>query len=146
MFHGLYRVSKDQGSKGLSSGGMITMLKEGSNHAIRFPLFMGMQKLFSPYFNNHVLRDLVTGTMTGFLCVMINQPLDVVKTNLQGLNSHQYKGTTDCFNQILRKEGFFGLYKGLRPRMVRCGIEVAVTFASYNVIKDAVLGYLETAD
>lgn len=146
MLHGVYKVSSDQGFKGLSSGAFITMCKEGSNHAIRFPLFMGMQKAFSPYFNNNVLRDVIAGSMTGIICVMINQPLDVVKTNLQGLNSHEFKGTTDCFKQIVRKEGVMGLYKGVKPRMTRVGIEVSVTFASYNYIKDSVLSYLEASD
>jgi hypothetical protein len=146
MFHGIYKVSTEQGFKGLSSGAFITMIKEGSNHAIRFPLFLGLQKSFSPYFNNNVLRDLVTGAMTGVICVAINQPLDVLKTNLQGLNSHKYSGATDCAKQIVRKEGFLGLYKGVKPRMARVGIEVSVTFASYNAIKGAVLKYLDMAD
>lgn len=116
MFHGIYKVSTEQGFKGVSSGAMITCFKEGSNHAIRFPLFLGLQKFFSPYFNSNVLRDLVTGSMTGVLCVMLNQPLDVLKTNLQGLNAHNYKGAMDCAKQIIRKEGFGGLYKGFKPR------------------------------
>ena len=146
MFHGIYSIAKDKGFKGISSGGLITMFKEGSNHAIRFPLFLGLQKMFNPYFNNNVARDLVTGSMTGILCVMLNQPLDVLKTNIQGLNSHKYNGALDCGRQIVRKEGFFGLYKGVRPRMARVAIEVSVTFASYNLIKGAVLNYLGVSD
>jgi len=146
MFHGIYKVSKDQGFKGLSSGGFITMCKEGSNHAIRFPLFLGLQKFFTPYFKSNVLRDLSVGSMTGVLCVLLNQPLDVLKTNIQGLNAYKYNGVVDCGKQILRKEGFFGLYKGVKPRMARVAIEVSVTFASYNAIKDTVLNYLEMAE
>lgn len=146
MFHGIYRVTKDKGFKGISSGAGVTMFKEGSNHAIRFPLFMGLQQLFNPYFNNNVVRDLVTGSMTGILCVALNQPLDVIKTNVQGLNSHKYNGAIDCAKQILRKEGFTGLYKGVKPRMARVAIEVSVTFASYNAIKDMVLKYLDSAE
>lgn len=146
MFHGIYRVASDQGLKGITSGAAITMCKEGSNHAIRFPLFLGLQKTFDPYFNNKVVRDLITGSMTGIICVAMNQPLDVLKTNLQGLNSHKYNGALDCAKQIVRKEGFFGLYKGYRPRMARVAIEVSVTFASYNAIKESVLKYLDMAD
>jgi len=146
MFHGIYKVSTEQGFKGLSSGAFITMCKEGSNHAIRFPLFLGLQQTFSPYFNNNVLRDLITGGMTGVICVAINQPLDVLKTNLQGLNSHKYTGAVDCAKQIVRKEGYSGLYKGVKPRMARVAIEVSVTFASYNAIKETVLKYLDVAE
>ena len=122
------------------------MAKEGSNHAIRFPLFLGMQKYFSPYFNNNVVRDLTLGSMTGIICVALNQPLDVIKTNVQGLNAHKFNGVVDCAKQIVRKEGFFGLYKGWKPRMSRVAIEVSVTFASYNAIKGQVLKYLDMAE
>ena len=146
MFHGIYKVATEQGFKGVSSGAAITCVKEGFNHAIRFPLFYTLQKYFSPYFSNNVERDLVTGSMTGFICVLLNQPMDVIKTNLQGLNAHQYKGAIDCARQILRKEGALGLYKGVKPRMARVGIEVSVTFASFNAIKDTVMNYLEATE
>mmetsp|Transcript_5840 Transcript_5840/g.6585 ORF Transcript_5840/g.6585 Transcript_5840/m.6585 type:complete len:86 (+) Transcript_5840:387-644(+) len=67
MFHGIYTITQEHGFKGITSGGGITMIKEGSNHAIRFPLFMGLQTLFKPHFNNNVVRDLFTGSMTGIL-------------------------------------------------------------------------------
>lgn len=143
MFHGIYMVSKESGFKGLTSGAGITMLKESSNQAIRFPAFLGLQQLLSPYFRSNVLRDLAAGSIAGIACVVLNQPLDVVKTNLQGLNAHKYNGAFDCGRQILAKEGFFGLYKGYRPRMVRVALEAGVTFASYNAIKSLVLRYLD---
>ena len=146
MFHGMYKVCSEKGIKGITAGAAVNTIKEGSNHAIRFPLFLGLQKVFSPYFNNNVARDLITGGMTGVICVAINQPLDVIKTNLQGLNAHKFNGAADVARKIVRSEGFFGLYRGYRPRMARVAIEVSVTFASYNAIKDMVLKYLEVAE
>jgi len=95
LFHGIYRVATENGFKGVTAGGTITMFKEGSNHAIRFPLFMALQRFFNPYFHNQLMRDLFTGSLTGIICVAINQPLDVIKTNLQGLNSSQFSGAGD---------------------------------------------------
>uniref|UniRef100_A0A7S3JG27 Uncharacterized protein n=1 Tax=Euplotes harpa TaxID=151035 RepID=A0A7S3JG27_9SPIT len=146
IFHGIYKVATEKGINGLTSGTAITMMKEGSNHAIRFPLFMGLQTLANKFIHNQVLRDLTAGAATGIFCVAINQPLDVIKTNLQGLNAHKFKGTVDCAKQIVRHEGVMGLYKGVKPRMARVAIEVSVTFASYNAIKETVLKYLEAAE
>jgi len=56
---------------------------------------MGLQSAFGRIINNKVLRDLVAGASTGVICVAINQPIDVVKTNVQGLNAHKYSGTID---------------------------------------------------
>ena len=52
---------------------------------------------------------------------------------------------TDCFRRIKAEEGLGGFYKGLQARMMRVGIEVAITFGSYNLIKDSVLSYMDTA-
>ena len=43
-------------------------------------------------------------------------------------------------------EGVLGLYKGIRPRMVRVAMETGVTFASFNAIKALVLKYLDSND
>lgn len=146
MFHGIYTIAKERGIKGMTRGWGINTAKEGSNHAIRFPLFLGLQKLFAPRFKSNVMRDMVAGTITGILCVAINQPLDTIKTNLQGLRGGDYKNSLDCAQKILANEGVSGLYKGIRPRMARVGIEVGVTFASYNAIIDFVNKYLDGAE
>lgn len=146
LFHGIYKVCSEQGYNGMTAGTTITMLKEGSNHAIRFPLFLGLQKVFTPFLNNNVIRDLIAGGMTGILCVMINQPLDVIKTNLQGLDAHKFTGIADVAKQIIKKEGLLGMYRGVKPRMARVAIEVSVTFASYNTIRDAILRYLAVGE
>ena len=44
--------------------------------------------------------------------------LQVLKTRLALGKTGQYKGITDCFRQILRNEGLFGLYRGLTPSLV----------------------------
>lgn len=107
---------------------------------------MALQSLCNKFIRNQVVKDLVAGASTGILCVAINQPIDVIKTNVQGLNAHKYSGTIDCARQIVRSEGILGLYKGVKPRMARVAIEVSVTFASYNVIKDLILKYLDSSD
>jgi hypothetical protein len=67
MFHGIYTIAKERGIKGMSRGFALNTFKEGTNHAIRFPLFLGLQKLFSKVIYNHLMRDLIAGTMTGIL-------------------------------------------------------------------------------
>lgn len=95
MFHGIYRVAREHGFRGLTAGAGITMFKECSNNAIRFPLFVALQRLFQPYFNQNLVRDLVSGSLAGICVVLLNQPVDVVKTNLQGLNATRYNGAFD---------------------------------------------------
>jgi len=79
--------------------------------------------------------------LTGLISATANQPIDVIKTNMQGLHAHKYKGVADCISQTWHNEGFLGFYKGLRARLFRVMIEVAGTFVSYNFVKKQVLKF-----
>lgn len=58
----------------------------------------------------------------------------MVKSRMQGLEAHKYKGTFDCASQILKHEGIGGFYKGMGPRLTRVCIEVALTMSMYGEI------------
>ena len=143
-FHGMKSIIQKRGFEGITRGALPNTMKECSNHAFRFTIFMILQSLMTPYIENQILRDISTGLATGLCSAALNQPLDVIKTNLQGLKAHKYNGMKDCAQKIYRLEGAKGFYKGLHARMIRVGIEVSVTFASYGIIKDAVLKYSNT--
>jgi len=64
----------------------------------------------------------------------ITQGIDVVKSRMQGLEAHKYKGTMDCVAQIMKNEGIGGFYKGMGPRLTRVCIEVALTMSMYGEI------------
>ena len=66
--------------------------------------------------------------------MLANAPIDVVKTNMQGLEAKKYKSALDCCTQILKSEGIRGLYKGTVPRLSRVIIDAAVTFTLYEQI------------
>mmetsp|Transcript_11762 Transcript_11762/g.11691 ORF Transcript_11762/g.11691 Transcript_11762/m.11691 type:complete len:90 (+) Transcript_11762:616-885(+) len=79
--------------------------------------------------------DILAGGFAGFCSVMFNNPIDVVKTNMQGLEAHKYSGFVGCFSDILKNEGPMGFYKGVGPRMARVILDVAITFTVFNQIK-----------
>lgn len=76
-----------------------------------------------------------------YLIIIANTPVDVVKTQMQGLNAAKYNGAVDCFFQTLKNEGIRGLYKGTVPRLSRVVLDVALTFTLYEKIS-AVLNKL----
>ena len=65
---------------------------------------------------------------------MFNNPIDVIKTNMQSLDA-AHGGFTGAFSHILRTEGPMGFYKGVGPRLARVILDVALTFTIYNQIK-----------
>jgi solute carrier family 25 citrate transporter 1 len=89
-----------------------------------------------------ILVDLISGGFAGFCSVMFNNPIDVIKTNLQGLDAAKYGGFMGAASHILKNEGPMGFYKGVGPRLARVILDVALTFTIYNQIKRLVLKFL----
>ena len=54
---------------------------------------------------------------------------------MQGIKAQKFNGPIDCFLQIIRKEGFRGLYKGSVPRLSRVVLNVGLTFTLFEYIK-----------
>ena len=79
--------------------------------------------------------------MAGAASVFANTPVDVIKTKMQGLDSHKYKGSLDCFMQTFKAEGIKGLYKGTIPRLSRVVADVAITFTLFDYISQVMDKY-----
>ncbi|THU70231.1 hypothetical protein C4D60_Mb08t22830 [Musa balbisiana] len=84
------------------------------------------------------------GLAAGSCAKVICHPLDVVKKRFQieGLQrhpkygarveNHGYKNMYHALQQILRSEGWHGLYKGIFPSLIKSAPASAVTFVSYE--------------
>eukprot|EP00210_Caulerpa_lentillifera_P002274 g2184.t1 len=63
------------------------------------------------------------GTSSATLAQFISYPFALVKTRLQaqGVDNapRNYNGMTNCFYQVLRNEGYRGLYKGFLPNFIK---------------------------
>uniref|UniRef100_A0A7N0T1T0 Uncharacterized protein n=1 Tax=Kalanchoe fedtschenkoi TaxID=63787 RepID=A0A7N0T1T0_KALFE len=88
------------------------------------------------------------GLAAGTCAKLVCHPLDVVKKRFQveGLQRHPrygarvehkaYKNMFDALRQILLKEGWAGLYKGIVPSTIKAAPAGAVTFVSYEIVSD----------
>lgn len=48
----------------------------------------------------------------------------------------KYNGSIDCFRQVLRKEGWEGLYRGLQSAVFGMGTSSLVYFYWYSLLKE----------
>ena len=55
-----------------------------------------------------MLTDFLAGGFAGFCSVMFNNPIDVIKTNLQGLDAAKYGGFAGALSYIRSNEGLGG--------------------------------------
>ncbi|CAM1508420.1 Fc.00g052680.m01.CDS01 [Cosmosporella sp. VM-42] len=71
------------------------------------------------------------GSMAGAFGAFMVYPIDLVKTRLQNQRGAQpgqrlYKNSIDCFQKIVKNEGFRGLYAGVLPQLVGVAPEKAI--------------------
>jgi len=136
-FHGVATIVREQGIGGVYKGLVPTILKQGSNQAIRFPVYYYLKTMIvgnptDDFSKNGVLignlQGMMVGGIAGAASVVGNTPIDVIKTKMQGFQASKYKGTWDCISVTWKNEGFRGFYKGMGARMGRVSADVALTF------------------
>nr|XP_022906101.1 putative tricarboxylate transport protein, mitochondrial [Onthophagus taurus]XP_022906109.1 putative tricarboxylate transport protein, mitochondrial [Onthophagus taurus]XP_022906117.1 putative tricarboxylate transport protein, mitochondrial [Onthophagus taurus] len=133
--HGVSMMVKEDGVLGLYKGLTPTILKQGSNQAIRFFVMETLKDWYRGGDPKQPVPKYIVGLMGAFAgaaSVFGNTPLDVVKTRMQGLEAKQYKNTWDCFKKIWVNEGPLAYYKGTVPRLSRVCLDVAITFMIYD--------------
>jgi len=134
--HGVRHIVAAEGLMGCYRGLTATMMKQGSNQAIRFYVMETLKDKYRGGDPTVAVPKLLVGLMggcAGAASVLGNTPLDVVKTRMQGLEAKtKYKNTFDCARQIMVNEGPAAFYKGTIPRMSRVVLDVAITFMIYD--------------
>lgn len=135
FFHGLKTIISQEGIRGTYQGVSATIMKQGSNQAIRFYVMESLKDWYREGDPKKHVPKLIVGLFGGFAgacSVFGNTPIDVVKTRMQGIEASRYKNTFDCAKQILVHEGPRAFYKGTIPRMSRVCLDVAITFMIYD--------------
>jgi len=138
----IMQTVRSQGLTGLYTGWTPTVLGAFVYRAGQLGLFKQIQDL-NPY-----AKDKGTiGAVSSFAAVTIarsaimpfNYPFDTVRRRMM-LQSEKskaerlYKGSIDCFQQILKKEGMGGVYKGFIPELFR-GVGGSVVVVAYDRVK-----------
>ncbi|KAH3818703.1 mitochondrial carnitine/acylcarnitine carrier protein-like [Dreissena polymorpha] len=87
------------------------------------------------------VKDFLAGGFGGACLVFVGHPLDTIKVRLQTMprpapgQKPLYAGTWDCAMQTVRKEGFFGLYKGMAAPLTGVSPMFAICFLGFGIGK-----------
>lgn len=90
--------------------------------------------------NQHmsIAVPLVCGTISSTFAQFFAYPFALVRTKLQSQGiGEKYAGMGDAFRKILQKDGFFGLYKGMGPNLLKVVPAVSISYIVYERIKIA---------
>lgn len=76
------------------------------------------------------------GTVSTTCGQLVTYPLALVRTRLQA-NPDKRNTMTGLFRQIIDKEGFFGLYRGMALNFVKVVPAVAISYVIYEKVRQA---------
>lgn len=138
-------------------GLLPVVLKKIINQIIRFPAHhMSLLALCAMFVDtsgkepstptcraaDHVVLSFFSGAIAGCSSILVTQPLDVVKTKLQGLQSMQkvvYRHSLHCARHIVAEEGWTALFDGMAARSIRASLGAALTFSIFPVVQHMLL-------
>jgi solute carrier family 25 citrate transporter 1 len=134
----LVKIFKSEGPLGLYRGAFPTILKQGTNQAVRMPVqvqIMSLITLGDSSKNQNPLYNGGAGFLAGCVSVVLTQPQDCVKSRMQSEAAKElYSGTVDCALKMFRNEGPLAFFAGSIPRMVQVGMTSGLSFALFPVI------------
>merc|ERR1712066_292774 len=137
-FDAFVKIFKSEGPLGLYRGAFPTILKQGTNQAVRMPLQVQIVTLITlgdESKSKHPLYNGAAGFLAGCGSVLLTQPQDCVKSRMQGEAAKElYSGTVDCALKMLRTEGVAVFFAGALPRMIQVGMTNGISFALFPVI------------
>jgi len=138
----IMQTVRSQGLTGLYTGWTPTVIGAFVYRAGQLGLFKQIQDL-NPYATDRgaigAVSSFVAVTVARSAIMPFNYPFDTVRRRMmlqaeKPISERLYKGSIDCFQQILKKEGTGGVYKGFVPELFR-GVGGSVVVVAYDRIK-----------
>jgi solute carrier family 25 oxoglutarate transporter 11 len=132
-FDALRRIASTEGVLALWKGAGPTLIRAMSINFGQLTCFSEAKNQLQEHTSLSVpVRTALAAGIAGCSGAIISQPFDFVKTRLQnqarpsatigpGSGDLLYKGTFDCLFKVVRKEGFFRLYRDIVPYSLRIG-------------------------
>lgn len=135
-------VVKSGGLTGLYRGYKATLLRNIPSTMIRFALYEELKMIFMPVYGDGKLRKwqyVTAGAISGSIASTCTMPMDVIKTRLATGKIQKGTGIWRALTEVVKREGFLGLYTGIRPRVMWSALFAAIGFSSYEICKSWVL-------
>lgn len=71
------------------------------------------------------------GGVAGIITVYVTQPIDTIKTRMQGIDARRlYRNSLQCAGSLIRDEGMLRLWSGAVPRLGRLIFSGGIVFKS----------------
>ncbi|XP_061119295.1 mitochondrial 2-oxodicarboxylate carrier [Conger conger] len=128
------------GLRGLNKGLTSTLGRHGVFNMIYFGFYFNVKDAIpaSKDPTLEFLRKVAIGLTSGTIASCVNIPFDVAKSRIQGPQPDpgeiKYRTCFQTMAVVYREEGYFALYKGLVPKIMRLGPGGAVMLLVYEYV------------
>jgi solute carrier family 25 citrate transporter 1 len=143
--HAFYTVLREEGPGALWRGVSLTALRQGTNQAANFTAYTELKARLQKWRGdpNGQLpswQTSIIGLISGAVGPFTNAPIDTIKTRLQRTPAEHgqtaWGRIRTIGSQMLKQEGVRAFWMGITPRVMRVAPGQAVTFATYEYLKD----------
>ncbi|KAH8359357.1 hypothetical protein KR093_006128, partial [Drosophila rubida] len=141
LFHGISQILRREGIRGIYKGVSITVLRQGTNQAIRFFLMITQKEMYmGEEEKTPVPTPLVGifGVISGAANVLGHTPFKLIKQRIDTIKSPRYKQILDDAARSIAKFGPGNFFLTSVIQMIRVGVDVAVTFMVYECLMEYV--------
>ncbi|KAJ0453249.1 putative mitochondrial carrier protein [Helianthus annuus] len=140
--HALRTISREEGIFGLYKGLGACLLGVGPNLAISFSVYDTARSYWQLHRqeDSTALVSLACGSLSGIASSTVTFPLDLVRRRMQlegaGGRARVYKtGILGTFRQIIKAEGFRGIYRGILPEYYKVVPSIGILFMTCEKLK-----------
>ncbi|CAF2003098.1 unnamed protein product [Rotaria magnacalcarata] len=134
----LKKIIKQEGILALYNGLEATMMRHIVWNSGYFGvIFQVKSRLKTKY---KLLNNFIAGTSGGCVGTMLNTPFDVVKSRIQNsprtILPQKYNWSIPSLFIVAREEGFWALYKGFVPKVLRLGPGGGILLIVYTTLME----------
>ncbi|KAM9997059.1 hypothetical protein ACTFIZ_002017 [Dictyostelium cf. discoideum] len=146
------QIYKTEGIRGLQSGLIPAYFSQATMQGIRLGSFDLISNALGakPNQDYFFLKNLLAGATAGAIGAAAGSPFDLVKVRMQAANMYKsdpqfvgYSSSFAAFKQIIQKEGFKGLTRGMLTSAQRTAVGSAIQLSTYGSCKNLVLNFVD---
>lgn len=126
VFDAIFKIVKSEGVATLWRGSVPLVARGAAMNLGMMASYDQAKEIISAKYGHGFLTNTGASAISGFACAFTSLPFDLVKSRLMNMkkdvisNKYPYTGVTDCFRQIVVKEGPSKLWRGYWTYYTRC--------------------------
>lgn len=138
ILDGLCKIISQEGVRALWNGTSASLIL-ASNPSIQFMVYETVKRYFQQFFKSKDLSGFLyftIGAVSKTVATIVTYPLQILQSRLRASTkkSENSKKVAQSLLDIIRSEGFLGLYRGMEAKLVQTVLTAALMFMCYEKI------------